>query len=81
MIYVQKLEFLINKFGIVKNSLYICNNYKSMKNKQIQSYISEQDYNELKKISQENGLLFATLIRQILINYLKDKKNGSMEVD
>lgn len=52
-----------------------------MKNKQIQSYISEQDYNDLKKISQENGLLFATLIRQILINYLKDKKNGRMEVD
>jgi predicted DNA binding CopG/RHH family protein len=43
--------------------------------KQIQSYISEEDYNELKKIAKSQGLLFATLIRQIIVNYLKTVKN------
>ncbi len=46
-----------------------------MKRKQIQSYISENDYNILKELAESKGLLFATLIRQILINFLKDNKN------
>jgi hypothetical protein len=44
--------------------------------RQIQSYISQEDYNKLKLISEKEGLLFATLIRQIIINYLNGKKNG-----
>ncbi len=39
--------------------------------RQIQSYISEEDYSKLKLIAEKEGLLFATLIRQIIINYLK----------
>lgn len=57
------------KFVLVKNSLYICN----MK-RQIQSYISEEDYSKLKLIAEKEGLLFATLVRQIILNYLKTKK-------
>lgn len=45
--------------------------------KQIQSYISQEDYNELKNIADEQGLLFATLIRQIIINYLKTTNNAN----
>lgn len=45
--------------------------------RQIQSYISEEDYNQLKKIADDNGLLFATLVRQIIINYLKLLKNDN----
>lgn len=60
----------LKKFVLVKNSLYICN----MK-RQIQSYISEEDYSKLKLIAEKEGLLFATLIRQIIINYLKTKNN------
>ena len=72
----QKWEvFLFNnkkdlkKFVLVKNSLYIC-----FMKKQIQSYISEEDYSKLKLIAEKDGLLFATLIRQIIVNYLKTKK-------
>ena len=43
--------------------------------RQIQSYISEEDYSNLKLIAEKEGLLFATLIRQIIINYLKSKNN------
>lgn len=39
--------------------------------KQIQSYISEEDYSKLKYEADKQGLLFATLVRQIIINYLK----------
>lgn len=46
-----------------------------MKRKQIQSYISEEQYEALKLIAENQGLLFATLVRQILINYLKTKEN------
>lgn len=46
-----------------------------MKRKQIQSYISEEQYEALKSIAENQGLLFATLVRQILINYLKTKEN------
>lgn len=42
-----------------------------MKKKQIQSYLSEEDYLKLKEIADSKGLLFATLVRQIIINYLK----------
>ena len=42
-----------------------------MKNKQIQGYISEADYAKLKEIADSQGLLFATLLRQIIKNYLK----------
>lgn len=42
--------------------------------KQIQSYISQEDYIKLKEIASNQGLLFATLIRQIIINYLKTIK-------
>lgn len=45
--------------------------------KQIQSYISQEDYNKLKSIADEQGLLFATLIRQIILNYLKTSKNAN----
>jgi predicted DNA binding CopG/RHH family protein len=72
----QKWEvFLFNnkkdlkKFVLVKNSLYVC-----FMKKQIQSYISEEDYSKLKLIAEKDGLLFATLIRQIIVNYLKTKK-------
>lgn len=41
--------------------------------RQIQSYISEEDYSKLKLIAEKEDLLFATLIRQIIINYLKTK--------
>ena len=57
------------KFVLVKNSLYIC-----IMKRQIQSYISEEDYSKLKLIAEKEGLLFATLIRQIILNYLKTKK-------
>ncbi len=43
--------------------------------KQIQSYLSEEDYNKLKIIADKQGLLFATLVRQIILNYLKTVKN------
>ena len=43
--------------------------------RQIQSYISEEDYSKLKLIAEKEGLLFATLVRQIIINYLKTKNN------
>jgi predicted DNA binding CopG/RHH family protein len=43
--------------------------------KQIQSYLSEEDYNKLKIIADKQGLLFATLVRQIILNYLKTIKN------
>ena len=43
--------------------------------KQIQSYISQEDYNKLKNIADEQGLLFATLIRQIILNYLRAINN------
>ena len=42
--------------------------------RQIQSYISEEDYDELKVIAVENGVLFATLVRQIIKRYLKTKQ-------
>lgn len=42
-----------------------------MNKKQIQSYLSEEDYLKLKKNADKQGLLFATLVRQIIINYLK----------
>jgi len=42
-----------------------------MKNKQIQGYISIEDYNSLKLIADSQGLLFATLLRQIIKQYLK----------
>ena len=45
--------------------------------KQIQSYISQEDYNKLKSIADEQGLLFATLIRQIILNYLKTKNENN----
>ena len=57
------------KFVLIKNSLYIC-----IMKRQIQSYISEEDYSKLKLIAEKEGLLFATLIRQIILNYLKTKK-------
>jgi hypothetical protein len=44
--------------------------------KQIQSYLSQEDYDTLKSIADKQGLLFATLVRQIIINYLKTVKNG-----
>jgi predicted DNA-binding protein len=43
--------------------------------KQIQSYISEENYDKLKSIAEEQGLLFATLVRQIILNYLKTINN------
>jgi predicted DNA binding CopG/RHH family protein len=46
-----------------------------MKRKQIQSYLSTEDYNQLKEIANKQGLLFATLVRQIIINYLKTSNN------
>lgn len=42
-----------------------------MKKKQIQGYLSEEDYSKLKDIAESQGLLFATLLRQIIKNYLK----------
>ena len=59
----------LKQFVLVKNSLYIC-----IMKRQIQSYISEEDYSKLKLIAEKEGLLFATLVRQIIINYLKTKK-------
>lgn len=47
-----------------------------MKKKQIQSYILESDYSKLKKLADSQGLLFATLVRQILINHLKVISDG-----
>lgn len=41
--------------------------------KQIQSYISIDKYNQLKKLADDQGLLFATFIRQILTSYLINK--------
>lgn len=46
-----------------------------MKNKQIQSYVSEELYSQLKQVAKSQGLLVATLIRQLIINYLKSIKN------
>ena len=43
--------------------------------KQIQSYLSEEDLNKLKTISKKQGLLVATLIRQIIIKYLDSMRN------
>ncbi len=60
----------LKKYVLVKNSLYIC-----IMKRQIQSYISEEDYSKLKLIAEKEGLLFATLIRQIIINFLKTKNN------
>ena len=42
--------------------------------RQIQSYISDEDYSKLKLIEEKEGILFATLVRQIIISYLKTKK-------
>ena len=73
---LQKYNFLFinykKQFGKVKNSLYLC----TMK-KQIQSYLSEEDYSKLKEVANKQGLCFATLVRQIIINYLKTIKNDS----
>ena len=66
----KQLNKIVKIFVLVKNSLYVC-----IMKRQIQSYISEEDYSKLKLIAEKEGLLFATLIRQILINYLKTKKN------
>lgn len=46
-----------------------------MKNKQIQSYVSVDVYAQLKQVAEEQGLLVATLIRQLILNYLKQQKN------
>ena len=46
-----------------------------MKNKQIQSSVSEELYSQLKQVAKSRGLLVATLIRQLIINYLKSIKN------
>ena len=46
-----------------------------MKNKQIQSYVSEEVYLLLKQVAKSQGLLPATLIRQLIINHLKTIKN------
>jgi len=56
-----------------KNNLLAREQFCIMK-RQIQSYISEEDYSKLKLIAEKEGLLFATLIRQIILNYLKTKK-------
>ena len=45
-----------------------------MKSKQIQGYISEADYSKLKEIAGNQGLLFATLLRQIIKNYLRENE-------
>lgn len=45
--------------------------------KQIQSYISQEDYNKLKNIADNQGLLFATLVRQIILNYLKTRNENN----
>lgn len=65
----KQLNKIVKIFVLVKNSLYVC-----IMKRQIQSYISEEDYSKLKLIAEKEGLLFATLIRQIIINYLKSKK-------
>lgn len=58
--------------------MYVCNSLNKYKmKKQIQSYISQEDYNKLKNIADEQGLLFATLVRQIILNYLKTSKNDN----
>lgn len=46
-----------------------------MKNKQIQSYVSVDVYTQLKQVAEEQGLLVATLIRQLILNYLKQQKS------
>jgi len=46
-----------------------------MKNKQIQSYVSFDVYTQLKQVAEEQGLLVATLIRQLILNYLKQQKS------
>lgn len=43
--------------------------------RQIQSYISEEDYSKLKLIAKKEGLLFATLVRKIILEFLKTKTN------
>jgi hypothetical protein len=43
--------------------------------RQIQSYISEEDYSKLKLIAEKEGLLFATLVRKIILEFLKTKTN------
>lgn len=48
-----------------------------MKSKQIQGYISIEDYDSLKLIADSQGLLFATLLRQIIKNYLKQNEKES----
>ena len=72
---IERNKYL-KQFGIANKSLYICFlNPLKMKKKQIQSYISEEQYEALKSIAENQGLLFATLVRQILINYLKTNSN------
>jgi predicted DNA binding CopG/RHH family protein len=44
-----------------------------MKKRQIQGYVSEEVYSQLKQIADDKGLLFATLLRQIILDYLKTK--------
>lgn len=33
-----------------------------------------EDYNKLKEIAKEEGILFATLVRQIIVKFLKTRK-------
>ncbi len=47
-----------------------------MKKKQIQSYLLDKDYKQLKKLADADGDLFASFVRKILLNYLKQNANG-----
>jgi len=42
--------------------------------KQIQSYLSMEDYKKMKEIANKEGILFATLVRQIILKFLETKK-------
>jgi len=45
-----------------------------MKEKQIQSYLTETDHNRLKTVADKRGLSVASLIRELILNYLKNGK-------
>ena len=47
--------------------------------KQVQSYLSVEDYIKLKEVADSKGILFATLVRIILLNYLKQIKDGKVK--
>lgn len=47
-----------------------------MKKIQIQSYVDKDSHEKLKKLADADGLSFASFVRKVLLNFLKQNKDG-----